>query len=64
MVTKMTLDADSDLARKVRNLTLSEDRLDQDYELYSDLLPDHLQRERKVSDSECSLIIDPERQIT
>ena len=39
---------DSDLAKRMRNLTLSEDQLDQDYELYADLLPGHLQRQHKV----------------
>ncbi|KAK3907831.1 Polycystic kidney disease protein 1-like 2, partial [Frankliniella fusca] len=47
VITYMAVDANSDMAKKIRNLSVSEDELDPDYLLYTDLLPGHLDRERK-----------------
>lgn len=44
----MTVNAQSDTAKKIRNLTVDEDVLEPDYLLYTDLLPGHMERERKV----------------
>lgn len=44
----MTVDAGSDVARRVRNLSVSEDQIEADYPLYTDLLPGQAERERKV----------------